>query len=561
MKKIFFLFYFLLSLPFLAQQEEDAWVFFKDKPHKNNYLNNPLQMLSEKAILRRNVQNITLDEKDVPIFPAYYNQLKNEKTITVLSKSKWLNAVHVIGLVDNIKALKNSYSFIESITFANKTLHLKETTSKFHPNIQPKKELQKQQATFNYGATANQIEMLNGHVLHEKGFTGKGQHIAIMDGGFINVNTLPAFKRLRDNNQILGGYNFVKRNSDFYSGSSHGTAVLSTIGGYLENSFVGAAPNASFYLFLTEDTSREVPLEESLWVEAAEKADSLGVDIINTSLGYSTFDKPKYNYKNADMDGKTSFITRGAQIATSRGILVVVSNGNEGHRTWKYVTAPADAQNVISVGAVDAQKNIANFSSFGITASNRLKPEIVAQGRGTAVVNAFSGAVVSSNGTSFSAPIISGLLACLNQFKGFLKEDKRNTTINNLENKNLIYYLKKAVYESADKFNKPEEQYGYGIPDFKIAYTSYIENFVPAENELQLVTVFPNPFKNELFVNIPSEKIALYGCKIVSILGQTIYKEEALSSKKIDFSFLKNGVYILQISKNNAVKNIKLIKK
>ena len=186
------------------------------------------------------------------------------------------------------------------------------------------------QADSNYGATQNQTEMINLDLLHGDNFKGHGIHIAVMDAGFPSVNTMGAFERLRGQNKLLGGYDFVDRLDDVYafSGNSHGTMVLSTMGAYIENEYEGTAIDASYYLYRTEDVFSETPLEESLWVEAAERADSLGVDIINSSLGYTTFDNSNYNYTNSDMDGTVAFISKGAGIAYEKGILVINSAGN-----------------------------------------------------------------------------------------------------------------------------------------------------------------------------------------------------------------------------------------
>ena len=501
MKKVL-LFLFLITL-FQVSAQEDAWLFLEDKPNKTTFLENPLTMLSQKALDRRNKLNIALDSIDVPVDETYYNQLKNDATITVLAKSKWLNAVHVQGEVSDINNLLATYSFINHIEFANKSLN---TSARKRTNTRISNHQNKfnniVETTFDYGEADNQIKMLKGDYLHEQGLTGETQIIAIIDAGFPNVNTLSAFQRIRDNNQILGGYNFADRNTNFYTRNSHGTHVLSTIAGYIEDEFVGTAPDAKFYLFISEIAETETVLEETLWVEAAERADSLGVNVINTSLGYTTYDNPDHSHTYQDMDGKTTFISRGAEIGASRGMLLVNSAGNSGSSSWKYIGAPADAPSVISVGAVDAAGVIANFSSFGPTSDGRIKPEILGQGKNPALINYDTGNITtSSSGTSFSGPIMAGLIACLNQNESFLLKSSSQQT-----NENLNYYLKKAVYESADRYSNPLDQYGYGIPNFEVAFNNYISSLSVLDERINSLNVYPNPIKDKFLIITNKDK-------------------------------------------------------
>ena len=551
MKKLL-LFLFLATF-FQGASQEDAWVFLKDKPNENFYIENPLTMLTQRALDRRTKLNIPLDSKDVPVDETYYTQIKKDVNITVLAKSKWLNAIHIQGQISDINNLLLTYSFIDHIEFANKNLFLsgKSTGKKITPNHQNK--FTETLTDFNYGATDNQIKMLKGDYLHKQGLTGEGQVIAVIDAGFPNVNTLEAFKRIRDNNQILGGYNFADRNKNYYSRNNHGTNVLSAIAGYIEKEYVGTAPDAKFYLFISEIAETETVLEETLWVEAAERADSLGVDVINTSLGYTTFDNADYNYSYADLDGKTTFISRGAEIGASRGMLLVNAVGNDGSSAWKYMGAPADAPSVISVGAVDALGNIASFSSFGPTADGRIKPEILAKGASASVINHSTGAVTISNGTSFSSPIMAGLIACLNQNEGFLLKSSETST------DNFNTYLKQAVYESADKFNAPTDQYGYGIPNFETALNGYMASLSVLDNSIFNLNVYPNPVQKEFLIS--ADNLTDFTIRIYNFLGKKVFEKVDLESNTVDISSLKSGVYFLKISKGNQQKTIKLIKK
>ena len=543
MKKKFLLISILfISISVYSQENEDAWVYMKDKPNSATFLANPLQMLSQRSIDRREKSNISIDEKDVPIHQVYYTKLKNEVTIAVLGKSKWLNAVHVQGTVTQINDLFSKFNFIESIEYANKSLNTSEKSKGNNSLPEHYSKFNEVQTDFNYGAADNQIKMLKGDYLHQQGFTGQNQVIAIIDAGFPNVNTLSAFQRLRDNNQILGGYNFADRNANYYTRNSHGTHVLSTIAGYIENEFVGTAPDAKFYLFISEIAETETVLEETLWVEAAERADSLGVDMINTSLGYTTYDNPNHSHSYADMDGNTTFISRGAEIGVSRGMILVNSAGNSGASSWRYVGAPADASSVFSIGAVNADENIASFSSFGPTADNRIKPDVLAQGQNTTIVNFSSGSVSTSNGTSFSSPVMAGVIACF--WEAF--PNKTNVEIMNL------------IRNSSDKYNNPTDQYGYGIPDFEAAYNTVLS--LQDFDVFSKIKISPNPAKD--FFSILKNNILLtdYSAELFNVLGQKVIEFSKFSSNKKDISFLEKGIYLLKIQKGNQHKTIKLIK-
>lgn len=560
MKKLL-LFLFTITF-FQVTAQEDAWLFLKDKPNATTFLNNPLTMLSQEALDRRANLGISIDNIDVPVDDSYYSQLKNETTITVLAKSKWLNAVHVQGSDSDINNLTATYSFIESIEFANKSLNTSNKSISKSKIIAPnhQNKFSEIETDFNYGSADNQIKMLKGEYLHKLGLTGENQIIAIIDAGFPNVNTLDAFQRIRDNNQILGGYNFADRNTNFYSRSSHGTHVLSSIAGYIEGEYVGTAPDAKFYLFISEISETETVLEESLWVEAAERADSLGVDVINTSLGYTTYDNPDHSHTYADMDGKTTFISRGAEIGATRGLLLVNSAGNSGNDAWKYIGAPADAPSVISVGAVDADGDIAFFSSFGPTSDGRIKPEILGQGYNPALIDYNTGLVkTTSSGTSFSSPIMAGLIACLNGNERFLLKSSGKS---NSLTENFNTYLKQAVYESADKYNNPLDQHGYGIPNFETALNNYIGSTGSiSDNQLSEMSIFPNPIEDTFTIDLKSSYFENLKIQLYTILGKVVLEKESTNSKTIDISSLDSGIYILKLSNGNQYKSLKLIKK
>lgn len=520
--------FFLMSLSIQAQ-EEHAWVYFTDKPNATDYLEAPLTMLTQKSLDRRAAQSIVLDTQDAPLEPTYVSAVANSLGITVKARSKWLNALHVIGTKENIDALGNLEG-VQAVSYAHKALN--KGSKKRSNNSKNKWVLSSQESHLAYGLASNQIEMLQGDFLHDLGYTGQGMTIALMDAGYKGVEVFDAFSNLSDtdmgNGEILGGYDFVHREPNFYgdTGNTHGLSVLSTIAAFLENEFIGTAPDAFFYLFVTEDASTETPLEESLWVEAAERADSLGVDVINTSLGYSTFDEGKYDYSYAAMDGATTFITRGAEVAASKGMLVVNSAGNSGNDPWHYITAPADAVSVLTVGAVDPNENIATFSSYGPTADNRVKPEVLAQGQSVYVING-NGNVALSNGTSFSSPIIAGLAACL--WGGL--PDKTATELRTL------------IQNSGDLYNAPEEQRGYGVPDFEMIHASLKNPEILCEIprlktnlvDLDLKIVLPNQMKHASVL-------------VCDITGRKIIQQEVNSTENtIDVSRLTSGLYLAKV--------------
>lgn len=520
-------------------QDEDAWVYFNDKPSKNTFLNAPLTMLTQRAIDRRSRYNIPLDFKDVPIEASHITLVESAPGISVLAKSKWLNALHVKGTYEAIDALNamqvNGTNIVASIEFADKNILSGRKNS--IQNVKSKSQNKLKIATnFNYGQAANQIQMLKGEILHHNNFTGAGMQIAVIDAGFPNVDTFSAFQRLRDNNQILGGYDFVNRNANFYTGYYHGMAVLSTIAGYIysddgiaTNDFVGTAPDASFYLFITEDYYNETPLEESLWVEAAEEADRLGVDVINTSLGYYEFDDINYNYTYNNMDGQTTFITRGAEIAFSRGMLLVNSAGNEGNNSWHYIIAPADAPSVLSIGAVDKDKFIANFSSYGPTYDGRVKPDVCAEGAGVYIINA-SGSIATSNGTSFSGPIMAGMVTCL--WQAF--PNKTNAEITQI------------VKESAHLYSNPTNQEGYGIPNFETIYNTLSVEEAMLDNEY--FKFYPNPVNDYLNFYFPTD-INEIEVTVYSLLGKKLIAKNVFKNQpKLEISQLPKGLYILKTS-------------
>jgi hypothetical protein len=525
MKKVLLLLFFLNTVAYA--QQEDAWVYFTDKPDTAYYMANPLEMLSQKALNRRTAQGIALDAKDVPLHQAYINGVAATTGITVMAKSKWLNALHIRGTEATIAALEN-LAYVDHVAFASHSLN--------NGRIMQPAQTTTTQTTlenYNYGGSAGQVQMLNGHLLHQQGYTGEGITIAVMYAGFPGVNSVQPFQHLQNNGLVLGGHNFVANSTDFYTGGTHGTKVLSILAGYTEGQLVGSAPDASYYLFVTEDALSENPVEESYWVEAAEMADSLGVDLINTSLGYFQYDDPDYNYTYADMDGETAFISRGAAIAFSRGMLLVTSAGNDGADAEPHISVPADAINTLTVGAVDENEQYAYFSSIGPSADGRIKPDVMAKGLGDTYANP-DGTISTGNGTSFSAPVMAGVVACLWQ----AAPGKTNAEIVQI------------VKESADRYNNPNAQYGYGIPDFSNALEAALGLQEVAQDRFVL---YPNPTSGIIYFPSTVTDIRFYNA-----LGQEVYKAHAVNTVNIEK--LPAGFYSYIIMSGNTTQSGKLIK-
>ena len=545
MKKIVF-FLFLIS-NFIGFSQEDAWIYFKDKPDSDTFFNNPLSELSQRALDRRTTQNIPLDLKDVPINQLYINQISSATGITVMAKSKWLNCVHVRGLQSDINALKSLTSVLK-VDFANKSLNLVSRKIKSE-NIKPINKVLATQVNYNYGNSLNQIKMLKGDLLHQQNYTGSGIIIAVMDGGFPGVNSTQPFQRLRDNKQILGGYDYVNKSTDFYTGISHGTSVLSLMGGFKENLLIGTAPDAQYYLFITEDGLNENPVEESNWVEAAEEADRLGVDIITTSLGYTTFDNTNYDYTYSDMNGTTTFISKGLDIAFSRGIVCVVSAGNDGNKPWQYISAPADAIHSLTIGAVKSDKSYALFSSQGPTFDKRVKPDVMAQGQNPYVSDALGNITNSGSGTSYSCPIIAGMVACLWQ----AYPNKTNLEIKQL----IIQSADKYFYFDPDPLLNVRNKYGYGIPDFSLALANglLVNSFSKSD-----FTIYPNPTSDAIFVGLP-DGFEVGNTIIYSVLGQKVLEKKTTKQDSfISLKFLNKGTYLYKIETNGFSKSGKILK-
>ena len=435
-----FLLLISICLGSLLHAQESYWVYFIDKgPQAAQRLAEKKVALSSAALDRRHGQGIALTSSDLPIYPPYIQNVQNEH-LPILATSRWFNALVVSASQEEIaELLKNP--IISAAAPVRSYL------------VRPSKVEYLGEEDIDYGVADRQIRMLGLDRLHEKGFTGKGVRIAIFDGGFKESQHHKALANLWETNKVLAAYDFVRDQMDLsLSSSSHGTQVWSTIGAQIEGKLVGAAFDADFILGVTELPATETRAEEYHWINAMEWADSIGVDIIHSSLSYSEFDTQEDSYRFQDMDGNTTLVTRAADRAASKGIIVTTGAGNEGNDPWRRITAPCDGDSVLCVGAVDERGEIAYFSSVGPSADGQVKPDVVAMGQNTALATP-GNTIRLGSGTSYSSPIVAGMAACLRQ-----AHPKRHGAD-----------IVQAIRLSSDRFTQPDSLYGYGIPNAPLA--------------------------------------------------------------------------------------------
>ena len=435
----------------IAYPEGKCYVFrvlLSDKNGTPYSIDKPKEFLSAKAITRRQRQNLKVDSTDLPVSPIYINDLK-DYGVKIIGVSKWNNSLlvrsnnlSVINFLSKLPFVKGAirvWTSPDSITSPIGRLRNHNMFNKW--DTIPDKY---------YGAGEEQINVLNGMKLHDEGFVGKGMTIAILDGGFMNADVISAF----DKSKIEGSKNFVYPSSNsVFEETDHGTKVMSEMASYVPNILIGTAYQASFWLIRCEDRQSESLVEEDYWAEAAEFADSVGVDIINSSLGYSDFDDQSTNHRYSDMDGEKTLISHTASMLAQKGIILVNSAGNTGMGTWKKIAFPADAKDILCVGAIGKNRINAPFSGVGPTQDGRVKPDVMAIGSPAAVVTG-RGTLIQDTGTSFSAPILCGLVACLWQALPQLTATE----------------IMDLIRRSGNNYATPDNIYGYGVPDFWHAY-------------------------------------------------------------------------------------------
>jgi hypothetical protein len=452
MKSFFVLVFCGTVFSALSQDIYKYAVYFKSKGRNNPFsINQPEKFLSARSLERKHKMKIPITKEDLPINPFYISEIQSKiPESKIVNKSRWFNYI-VLETKDSTSISKlNRSKFIKKIIpiYSGKTP--KSTQLREYSPSKTGGDLAKINVeSLKYSKNEFQNNSLKINELHKLGHLGNGVHVAVFDGGFSNVDKIEAFHHLRKDKRILGVWDFVANEEEVYGDGDHGTMVLACMAGYVENEFIGTAPLASYWLLKTEDGATETLVEEYNWISAAEFSDSAGVDIINSSLGYTSFDKGKGSHSYADMDGKTTVISKGANKAVEKGMIVVNSAGNSGNDTWRYIGAPADAEKVFSIGATTQDNSKAKFSSFGPTSNGKIKPNVCALGYNATVIGS-SGKITSSSGTSFSSPIMCGAIASLIGQYRFLKPE----------------LIMRTIESTAHNFNSPNYAIGYGIPDF-----------------------------------------------------------------------------------------------
>lgn len=540
MKKVWLFTCMLLWMSLLtAQQLADSvfWVYFTDKTENGYQINQPEDFLSERSIQRRAWQGLGIDHRDLPVTATYVDELK-AMGVEIKHISRWLNGIAMAG-ADTLQ-----FEQVLSKAFTDTIPWEPETDNLYIPPPPAGSRFESPLAfspDYAYGVATKQVSMMDVDVLHDLGYTGKGVWIAVLDAGFYNVDSLPAFATMIVEDRLMGTRNFVSTTNVFRENSSHGMYVLSTMGGNLNGNIVGTAPQSSYFLCQTENPDKETKIEEIAWIEAAEYVDSLGYDLINTSLGYSVFDSIKFNYTYQDMDGKTTFISRAASLTASRGIISCISAGNAGNGPWYYITAPSDAFDILTVGAVDSSNVIGNFSSRGPSFDARIKPDVVAMGVASGIQSMFGG-MARGDGTSFAAPILTGSVASLWQ------------AYPEISAKEIIQWVR----HSGDRAQNPDESYGFGLPNFARAYWS-ITN-VPARVVPGQMEIYPNPVKERFMIKLPEDWAGNSTLRYYDMSGRMVHFQEVSIPGEILLSGrLAGGIYILEVQTLVGIYRTRLI--
>lgn len=525
------------------------WVTFTDKTGTPYSTSNPSAFLSTRSIQRRTNQNIPVTTYDLPVNPSYVSQVLATGAVTLNYRSRWLNAISITTTDANALTAIAALPFVQSVGAVIRMKRDGDNAGYNENNLGGKyfNELPPQPTVYNYGQSYNQVNQINAVCLHNQGYHGEGMQIAVLDDGFRNVNSTPAFDSIRINNQILGTYDFVALSPNVYSVGGHGTMVLSDMAGYVDGQLIGTAPKAGYWLLRTEDATSEYLIEEDNWVAGAEFADSVGADIICTSLYYTQFDDANQNHTYSDMDGRTTVCAIAAVFTARVGMLTFACAGNSGTSPWYYIGTPADADSILTVGAVDGSGNLAGFSSRGPSFDGRTKPDICALGVGAYVAN-YSGNIVTANGTSFATPLSAGAAACLWQsIPGYT-----------------AMQIRYAIQRSSSQWSNPDNNKGYGIPDFCNA--GILLSATEPGNELQILSFYPNPTAGLLNLKLLPGRQENVQLIITDIRGSVLYFKNIVLTRMSnhliipEFSAFEDGLYFLSVKEGNTSETVKVIK-
>ena len=531
----------LLLLADTASATQYAFeVRFTDKNSTPYSLSSPLAYLSSRAMARRSAQGIAVDSTDLPVNATYINNVLTTTGGKFHEASRWMNMVVILLTDTSLLHNLDVVPYVKNIKLVGvyaTALHKSPTPLSITPTAAHKTTAW--DATY-YGATWPQTALVHGDFLHNNGFIGTGKMIAVLDAGFIGVNTIAGFDNMRTSGRLVDTYNFTFANDNVYAEDVHGEEVLSTIAGNVPNSFVGSAPGAMYALYITELNGSDQPLELDNLLCAAERADSVGADIVTISLGYDLFDAPFTGQDfSTEFDGKTTLAAKAANIATSKGMLFVATAGNDGIPVsgWgTHILTPGDADSALTIGATDVSGNAATLSGYGPNAAGQVKPDVCTAGRPANYIDA-SGGYSSGDGTSFSTPQIAGWAACLWQAHPSATP----------------YQLRQAIIRCASSYSSPGVQLGYGVPNFQC--TQQILDVVttpPPFTPSNWIIVVPNPFINELNIAASPDTDEEVDFELIDMAGRTVSSFSRFLYKGYNKPFttyipeVPAGIYILK---------------
>lgn len=565
MKKIFLLVVVaVLGFAQVHAQLNRYLIQLRDKRNNGFTLSNPQAYLSSQALNRRAKFKIPIDSTDMPVTPAYIDSIRRVPGVVVLNSSKWFNQVLIRTTSPAALARIEQFPFVKgsSVIAARIAPGMESTVNRSASKLtltsmsNSSTSLRTLSDDPFYGRSTAQVQIHRGEYLHDKGFTGSGITIAVLDAGFYGYKQNPGSDSVRKLGLIKGEWDFVDQQASVNEDDTHGWYVFSMMAANRPGMFVGTAPHAGYYLLRTEDPYSEYPVEEQFWAAAAEYADSAGADIISSSLGYSDFDDPRFDHSYAERDGKTSLVTRAANMAFQKGMIVTASAGNSGNRPseLKFVNCPADGDFVLAVGAVDTTGAVASFSSYGPNGAGRIKPDVASVGWNAQFLS-IDGTPTSASGTSLSNPNLAGLIACLWQaFPEFSNAE-----------------ILQAVKASAHLSLSPDTRVGYGIPNFEKAFQQLTKEReqrsliqVLQDRSLQ---VFPNPFQNQVSLAVKPEQTGSAVIQIWDVKGRLVFQQnrsvQGGQVQRMDLNLpanLQSGLYYLRFSDGVLIRTVGIVR-